>query len=79
MNNYNYMKKHNPEALYTELTNEYSTSAREYFMVLKLAIYHIDRENIDSSFKAVQYEKSKEVWALACDIMRTLYEKREED
>ena len=75
MKDYKYLRKYNPEALYTELSNKYSLSAKKYFAVLKLAIYHIDGEYFDSSFDVMQHEKSKEVWALACDIIQTLYKK----
>ena len=77
MTNYEYLRKYNPEKLYIELSNKYSPSARKYFAVLKLAFYHIDGKNLESSFEITQYGKSKEVWALACDVMRTLYHKGE--
>ena len=60
------------EELYNKLTEEYATSAREYFMVLRLAIYHITGENLESSYKIAQYEKTEEIYKLAIKILKAI-------
>ena len=60
------------EELYNKLTREYATSVREYFMVLRLAIYHITGENLESSYKIAQYEKTEEIYKLAIKILKAI-------
>lgn len=60
------------EEQYNKLTGEYATSAREYFMVLRLAIYHITGENLESSYKIAQYEKTEEIYKLAIKILKAI-------
>lgn len=55
---------------YDSVTN--GLSAREYFMVLRLAIYHIEGENLESSFAIMQHEITDEEWELACELAKTL-------
>lgn len=47
-------------------------TAREYFMILRLAIYHIDGEYKETSVEVAQYAKSNEVWACAIKILKAL-------
>lgn len=61
---------------YDELAEKYSISAREYFMVLRLAIYHIDGEYLETSYKIAQYKTSNEVYKCACELLTTLHNKR---
>lgn len=63
------------EEKYDILTTKHSISAREYFMILRLAIYHIDGENLETSYRIMQYGKSNEVYESACRILEALYEK----
>lgn len=63
---------------YDVLTTKYSVSAREYFMILRLAIYHIDGENLETSYKIAQYDKSNEIYESACKMLEALYGKEKE-
>ena len=74
MDNFDYMLEQDPEALFHEMANEYAPKAREYFGVLRLAILRIDGVYIESTFEIAQHKISDKVWALACKIMRILYE-----
>lgn len=60
------------DKLYDELTKEYATSAREYFMILRLAIYHIDGEYLETSADIAQYEKTEEIYKQAVKILLVL-------
>ncbi len=60
---------------YNKLTEKYSVTAREYFYVLRLAIYHVDHKELESSYAIAQYEKSNAVYACAVNILNSLYEK----
>ena len=71
-------KETKSEALYNCLTSKYNISARKYFWVLRLAIYHIDGKELNTSFETTQYAISDEVYKTACDILTTLYEGRKE-
>lgn len=64
------------DKIYNELTKECATSAREYFMILRLAIYHIDGEYIETSVDIAQYEKTEEIYKQAIKIMLALNERR---
>lgn len=59
---------------FERLAEEYSISAREYFMVLRLAIYHITGEYIESSYKITQYVITDDIYRLAIRVLRTLNE-----
>lgn len=58
---------------YDMLTTKYSTSAREYFEILRLAILHVDGVWEDTSYKVVKHEKGDEVYKCAIEILNTLY------
>lgn len=60
------------EQIYNYLTGEYGTSAREYFMVLRLAIYHISGDYLEKSHEISQYKKTDEIYKLAIRILKTL-------
>lgn len=60
------------EQKFDNLTREYCTSAREYFMVLRLAIYHITGDYLEKSHEIAQYNKSDEVYRTAIRILRVL-------
>lgn len=61
------------EQEYSKLTEKYAISARKYFWVLRLAIYHVDGKQLESSYEIAQYPKSKEVYKVACRILEALY------
>lgn len=61
------------EQEYDKLTEKYQISARKYFWVLRLAIYHVDGKDLNSSFETSQYPKSNEVYKVACRILEALY------
>lgn len=58
--------------LYTKLTMELAVSAREYFMILRLAIYHIDGEFLETSAEVAQHKSSEEVYKCAVKILLAL-------
>lgn len=60
------------EQIFNDLTCEYCTSAREYFMVLRLAILHITGDYLEKSYEIAQYDKSDEIYKLAIRILKTL-------
>lgn len=60
------------EQIYNHLTGEYGTSAREYFMVLRLAILHITGDYLEKSYEIAQYQKTDEIYKLAIRILKTL-------
>lgn len=60
------------EQIYNDLTCEYCTSAREYFMVLRLAILHITGDYLEKSYEIAQYKKTGEIYKLAIRILKTL-------
>ena len=60
------------EQQYNDLTMRYAISAREYFMILRLAIDHIDGVNKETAYEITQYSKSNEVYRCACEILKAL-------
>lgn len=64
------MKKE--EQIFNDLTCEYCTSAREYFMILRLAIYHISGDYLEKSYDITQYKTTDEIYKLAIRILKTL-------
>ena len=65
------------EKQYNDLTGEYNVSARKYFMVLRLAIYHIDGKNLESSYEVTQYPKTNEIYKCGVDILNALYKEKQ--
>lgn len=61
------------EKEYNRLSGKYKISAREYFYVLRLALYHELGIVTESSTEAVQAEKTRAVWECACDILNAMY------
>ena len=61
-----------PEQKFNDLTCEYCTSAREYFMVLRLAIYHITGDYLEKSHEVALYDKTDEIYRAAIRILRVL-------
>ena len=60
------------EKQYNDLSMECNITAREYFMILRLAIYHIDGEYIETSVDIARYEKTEEIYKQAIKIMSAL-------
>lgn len=60
------------EQKFEELTREDNISVRKYFMVLRLAIYHITGDYLEKSHEIAQYNKSDEVYRTAIRILRVL-------
>ena len=61
--------------MYNELSKELAVSAREYFMVLRLAIYHINGYFAETSvdvMQALQGDGHSEIYKKGCDILRVL-------
>ncbi len=65
------------EEKYSILATDYAVSARKYFMILRLAILHVDGVWEESSYKVANYDKSDEVYKCAIEIINTLYKGEE--
>lgn len=63
------------EGLFDEITKVLCLSVREYFMVLRLAIYHTDGEHLETSAEITQYDKSDDVYKCAIRILQALQRK----
>lgn len=61
------------EQRYHDLTAKYAISARKYFWILRLAIYHVDGKQLESSYEIATYPSSQEVYEVACRILEALY------
>ena len=57
---------------FNKLSEEFNTSAREYFMVLRLAIYHTTGEYLESSYAITQYSITEDIYRTAIRILRVL-------
>lgn len=64
---------------YMKLSDKYVISAREFFKVLGLALYHVLGINAESSADIMKATETDEVWECACNILNTLYEDRGEE
>ena len=62
--------------IYNTLTTEFATSAREYFMVLRLAIYHVASYYAERSADVMKYleeaDNEEEIYELACGVLKAL-------
>lgn len=67
--------------IYNTLTTEFATSAREYFMVLRLAIYHMTSYYAERAIDVMRYLKEadneEEIYELACGVLKVLNKKGE--
>lgn len=65
--------------IYNTLATEFATSAREYFMVLRLAIYHMTSCYAERSVDVMKYlgeaDNEEEVYELACGVLKVLNKK----
>lgn len=59
--------------VYDQLSMEYAISAREYFMVLRLAIYHIDRKYVETSVEIMQYQMNDQIYRCAVEVLKGLH------
>lgn len=58
------------------LASELAISAREYFMLLRLAIYHADGIYLQSSTEVAQYKSSDDVYHCAIKLLKQLGDRR---
>lgn len=67
--------------IYNALATEFVTSAREYFMVLGLAIYHTTSYRAERSVDVMKYlekaDNEEEIYELACGVLKVLNKKGE--
>ena len=66
--------KHKKE--YMKLSDKYVISAREFFMVLRLALFHVLGIYAESSADVMKATETDEVWECACNILNTLYKEK---
>ena len=71
-----YEKIYEEQVEWEKLAGEYAISAREYFYILRLALYHVDGLKTDNSYEVAQAYKSAEVYACACNIIKALYKEK---
>lgn len=60
------------EQIFNDLTREYCTSAREYFMILRLAILHITGDYLEKAYDITLYQKTDEIYVMAIRLLKTL-------
>lgn len=60
------------EQIFNDLTRERCISAREYFMILRLAILHITGDYLKKSHEIALYDKTDDIYRLAIRILKTL-------
>lgn len=58
---------------YNKLADDKTLSAREYFEILRLAIYHIDRQWCSTSVDVTAYDISDKIYRQAIEILKALY------
>lgn len=66
------MEEINREEILNRLACEYCISVREYFMVLRLAIYHTTGDYLEKSYDIVQYNKTDEIYSKAIKVLKAL-------
>ncbi len=66
----------NYEEEYNKLSDKYVISARKYFKVLGLALYHVLGTQAECSADIAKATKTDEVWECACSILKTLYKEK---
>lgn len=60
------------ETKFNTITKDKAMTAREYFYILRLAIYHIDHKQLDTSVEVAQYAKTPSIYECACRIAEAL-------
>ena len=60
------------ETKFNTITKDKAMTAREYFYILRLAIYHIDHKQLDTSVEVAQYPKTPQIYECACRIAEAL-------
>lgn len=71
-------KKTNEQAVaWTKMTERYAISAREYFYILRLALYHIAGIKTDNSYEVTQAMETAtpEVYKCAIDILTAMHKR----
>lgn len=70
------MRKESMKEKYDKLSLDLAVSVREYFMILRLAIHHIDGYYAEKSTDIVRYLDTNEdadgIYELACKILKAL-------
>lgn len=59
---------------FNELADKYQITAREYFYILRLAIYHTDHKQLDTSAEVAQYAKTPDNYECAIKIINAIGE-----
>lgn len=57
---------------FEEMSATYAISAREYFMILRLVIYHCAGVYLDTSHKITQYEITEAMYRRAIAVLKML-------
>lgn len=60
------------ETKFNNITTDKAMTAREYFWVLRLAILHIDRKQLETSVEVAKYPKNAQIYECACRIAEAL-------
>lgn len=72
-----YEKTNEQAVAWTEASERYAVSAREYFYILRLALCHVAGIKTDSSYEVVQAMETAtpEVYECALDILNVMYKR----
>lgn len=72
-----YEKTYEQAAAWTEASERYAISAREYFYILRLALCHVAGIKTDSSYEVAQAMETAtpEVYECAIDILNVMYKR----
>ena len=62
---------------YNKISEKYKLSAREYFEILKLSLFHYYGVFYNTSSEVVKADKDKKVWKCACRIADAIYQNKE--
>lgn len=62
-------RKVNMEDTFNILSMQYPVSASEYFMILRLAIYRVEKIYLESNAEIAEHQKSNEVYNYAIKIL----------
>lgn len=70
-----YEKTNEQAVAWTEATERHAISAREYFYILRLALYHVAGIKTDSSYEVAQAMETAtpEVYECAINILTAMY------
>ncbi len=57
---------------FEQATMDYCISAREYFMILRLAIHHLSGAYLKTSAEVAQYDTTEPMYHLAYRLVKTV-------